>query len=78
MWGAEICDEYKASLSKVDEVHGWIVEIDEINVYKNHSIFELMALRGRMIVTKTTNYSYDANFFVNIVHGCRIMIKVLL
>ena len=45
---------------------------------KNHNIFELKALRGGMNVTETTNYSYDAEFSVNIVHGCRIMIKVLL
>ena len=31
-----------------------------------------------MNVTETTNYSYDAEFFVNIVHGCRIIIKILL
>ena len=47
-----------------------------MNVYKNHSIFELKAFRGGMNVTETTNYSYDADIFVNIVHGCRIMIKV--
>ena len=45
---------------------------------KNHNIFELKALRGGMNVTETTNYNYDAEFFVNIVHGCRIMIKILL
>ena len=78
MWGAKICDKYKASLPKVDEIHGWIAKIDEINVYKNHSIFELKALRGGMNVTETTNYNYDAEFSVNIVHGCRIMIKILL
>ena len=39
-------------MPKVDEIHRWIVEIDEINVYKNHSIFELKALRGRMNVTE--------------------------
>ena len=78
MWGAEICDKYKASLPKVDEIHGWIAETVEVNVYKNHNIFELKALRGGMNVTETTNYSYDAEFFVNIVHGCRIIIKILL
>ena len=78
MWGAEICDKYKASLSKVDEIHEWIAEIDEINVYINHNIFEFKALRRGMNVTDATNYSYDAQFSVNIVHGCRIMIKILL
>ena len=29
-------------------------------------------------MTETTNYSYDAEFSVNIVHGCQIMIKILL
>ena len=47
-----------------------MAETVEINVYKNQSIFELKALRGGMNVTETTNYSYDAKFFVNIVHGC--------
>ena len=63
LWDAEICDKYKASVPKVDEIHEWITEIDEINVYKNHSIFELKVLRGGMDVTETTNYSYDADFF---------------
>ena len=31
-----------------------------------------------MNVTKITNYSYDAEFSVNTVHGCRIMIEILL
>ena len=44
----------------------------------NHSIFELKALRGGMNVPVTTNYNHDAEFSVNIVHGCRIMIKILL
>ena len=78
LWGAKICDKYKASLSKVDKIHGWIVKINEINVYKNHNIFELRALREEMNETETTNYSYDAEFFVNTVHGCRIMIKIFL
>ena len=64
MWGAKICDKYKASLPKVDEIHEWIAEINEINVYKNHNIFELEALREGMNVTETTNYSYDAKFSV--------------
>ena len=52
--------------------------IDEINVYKNHNIFELKALKGGMNVTETTNYIYDAEFSIKIVHGCRIMIKIVL
>ena len=71
-------DYDKASLSKVDEIYGWIAKIDEINVYKHHNIFELKALRRGMNVTETTNYNYDAEFSVNIVHGCWIMIKILL
>ena len=31
-----------------------------------------------MNATKTTNYNYDAEFFMYFVHGCRIMIKILL
>ena len=30
-WGAEICDNYKVSLPKANEIHEWIVKIDEIN-----------------------------------------------
>ena len=78
MWAVEICDKYKASLPKVDEIHGWNAEIDEINVYKNHHNFELKALRGGMNVIETTNYNYDAEISVNTVHGCQIMIKTLL
>ena len=36
---------------KLMKVHEWIAKIDEINVYKNHNIFELKALRGGMNVT---------------------------
>ena len=31
-----------------------------------------------MNVTLTTNYNYDSKFSVNTIHGCRIMIKILL
>ena len=39
---------------------------------------KLKALRGGMTVLESTNYSYDAKISVHIVHGCRIMIKILL
>ena len=34
-----MCDKYKASLPKVDEICGWIADIDEINVYKKSQYF---------------------------------------
>ena len=48
-----------------------INEIDENVLFTKITIFffELKALRGGMDVTETTNYSYDAEFSVNIVHG---------
>ena len=68
------CDKYKTSLAQ----NGWIAEIDEIHVYKNHNILELKALRGGMNVTETTHYNCDAEFFMYTIHGCRMMIKILL
>ena len=34
-----MCDKYKASLPKVDEIPKWIAKIDEINVYKKSHYF---------------------------------------
>ena len=52
-------------------------EIDEL-FHESILSTKITALRGGMNVTKSTNYSYDAEGSVNTVHGCRILIKILL